>query len=165
MNKKILGVFVSLLVVAMLTLPMSAVFGTKPEPYTDTLTGTFYVNTDEYEVSRRFDAGESGNTIIKYKGLLQVWDGDIAGDGTYDGNWVLKNPGTPEMEVNTVGIQIIEGAVVDGIGTGDLKIKSMDTTLEIISGTGDLKGIKGTGFIVFIDWVTYDYVLDVQINP
>ena len=37
MDKKILGVFVSLLTVAMFALPMSSVIGTKPEP----LTGTF----------------------------------------------------------------------------------------------------------------------------
>ena len=168
MNKKVLGVFVSLLAVVMLALPMSAAYATKPEPTTMTLTGFFEVLPENIPgvpfsspYVRAFPAGESGIFQMKWRGLPANFTGDIEGIGPYDGNWKIKNSGTPDAELSTVGIQLVENAVVAGIGTGDLKMKAKNDLLTIISGTGDLKDIKGTGYCVQTDWTQFDYHLDV----
>jgi hypothetical protein len=173
MNKKVLVIAVALMAVAMLALPISATYATKPEPTTMTLTGTFYIYPPLAAEWRAFPAGESGNSIWKFRGLPVVWTGGIeAGSlgvppvpgGYYDGNWVIFNVGT-DPEVSTVGITILEGASITGIGTGDLKIFGKDETLRIISGTDDFKGIKGTGTFDKVTAVKYSYELVVQINP
>jgi len=176
MNKKILGVFGSLLVVAMLALSIYAAYATKPEPTTSTLTGTFWI-LPGLSPPRGFPAGESGHVIMKWRDLPCIMEGDIvAGErkvpiptsipgGYCDGNWVIFNNGTEDEEVSTVNIIVLEGAAVTGIGTGDLKIFAKDETLRIISGTGALKGIKGTGTFDYITPISYSYEAVVQINP
>lgn len=172
MNKKILGIFGSLLVVAMLALPMSVVFATKPEPDTMTLVGTFEVYPNQTipgvpgssPYVRGFPAGESGIMMAKWKDLPLEMFGDIEGLGTYTGNWKFKNPGTPDAEGSTVGIQQVENAVVAGIWTGNLKMKAKNDFLTIISGTGDLQGIKGEGMVTVLSPVLYGYTLEVQMN-
>jgi hypothetical protein len=172
MNKKVLGVFVSLLALAMLAFSLSVVFAVKPEPTTMTLTGTFMVYPDTIPgvpwsspYARSFLAGESGIRQFKWKDLPQEMFGDIEGLGTYTGNWVVKNAGTPDAEPNTVAIVLIKDAVVAGVGTGDLKIKAMDLTYKIISATGDLAGLKGEGTIEMLTPVLYAYSIEAQIDP
>ena len=172
MNKKVLGVFVSLLAVVMLALPMSAAYATKPEPTTMTLTGFFEVLPENIPgvpfsspYVRAFPAGESGIFQVKWRGLPANFTGDIEGIGPYDGNWKIKNSGTPDAELSTVGIQLVENAVVAGIGTGDLKMKAKNDLLTIISGTGDLKDLKGEGTVEMLTGVLYSYSIEVQINP
>ena len=65
------------------------------------------------------------------------------------------------------GIDVIKDAVVDGIGTGDLVIYNSMRALKILWGTGDLRGIKGTGTIVVVPGsmgTIFDYTLEVQIR-
>jgi hypothetical protein len=173
-NKKALVMAVALISVAMLALPVSAAYAIKPEPTTMTLTGTFYIYPPLVAEWRVFPAGESGNSIWKFRDLPVVWEGGIvAGSkgnpptpgGYYDGNWVIFDVGTPDQVVSTVGISILEGASIEGIGTGDLKIFEKDETLRIISGTDDFEGIKGTGTFDKKTAVSYSYTLVVQINP
>ena len=175
LNKKIL---VAILIVAMLALPIYGVFAKKPEPDTMTLTGNFYILIG-LSPARSFLAGESGNSIFKWRDLPVVFNGSIvAGElknppptstpgGYCDGNWVLFNVGTPDQVVSTVGITVLEGASIDGIGTGDLKIFGKDETFRIISGTGDFKGLKGTGTFdkVGVSGWIYSYTLEVQVDP
>jgi hypothetical protein len=174
LNKKVLVIAVVLIAVAMLTLSVSAAYAIKPEPTTMTLTGTFYIYPPLAAEWNAFPAGASGNSIWKFRGLPVVWTGGIkAGSlgqppnpgGYYHGNWVIFNAGTSNPLVSTVGITVLEGASIEGIGTGDLKIFGKDETLRIISGTGDFKGIKGTGTFDKVTGVTYSYELVVQINP
>jgi hypothetical protein len=172
-NKKILVVA---LIVAMLALPMSTVLAKKPELTTMILTGNFYALMG-LSPARMFPAGESGHQIWKWRDLPVVFDGSIvAGElknppptstpgGYCDGNWVIFNVGTPDQVVSTVGITILEGASIEGIGTGDLKIFGKDETLRIISGTGDFKGLKGTGTFDKVSGWIYSYTLEVQVDP
>jgi hypothetical protein len=169
MSKKSLYILACLLVVAISALPMSAAYAIKPEPTTMTLTGTFYIYPPLAAEWRHFPAGKSGNEIWKFRTLPCVWEGGIvAGSkgnpptpgGYYDGNWVIFDVG-----ISTVGITILEDASITGIGTGDLKIFGKDETLHVISGTGDFKGIKGTGTFDKVTPVSYSYSLVVQINP
>ena len=165
MNKKILGVFISLLAVAMLAVPMSVAYATKPE--TRTLTGTYYIlgMGDGFEVF----AGESDNVLLKLRNVPCLWTGDIAGFGIYKGEWLVK--GGPIVQggelVVAIGHYVLEDAVVDGIGVGDLSIGHNKYGLDYLikSGSGDLRSIRGKGTITPIDFVTYDYEIVIQINP
>jgi hypothetical protein len=173
MNRTVLVIAVALMAVAMLATPVMA---TKPEPDTMTLEGTFYILIG-LSPARVFPAGDSGNQIWKWRDLPVVWEGGIvAGElktppptstpgGYCDGNWVIFDVGTPDQVVSTVGITILEDATITGIGTGDLKIFGKDETLRIISGTGDFKGIKGTGTFDKVTAWSYSYTLVVQVNP
>jgi hypothetical protein len=173
LNRKILGT-VALMAVAMLMLPLSAVSAKKPEPNTMPLEGNFYILIG-LSPAREFPAGESGHRIYKWRDLPAVIDGDIvAGElktpiptstpgGYWDGNWVIYNVGTGDQVVSTVGVCVFEDAEIDGIGTGDLKIFAKDETLRIISGTGDFKGLKGTGTFDKVSAWIYSYTLEVQI--
>lgn len=167
----------------MVALSTSAAYATKPEPTTSTLTGTFwaFLGLAPFPPSRDFPAGESGHDIYKWRDVPLVAEGGIvAGSVTWnpppspptvvsggyvDSNWVLYNAETPDEEVSTVGIMVLEDATVTDIGTGDLRIFAKDGTLRIISGTGDLKGIKGTGIFDYLTPISYSYELMVQINP
>ena len=165
MNKKILGVFVSLLAVVMLALPMSVAYATKPE--TKTLTGTYYI-LGVGDGGPIF-AGESDNVLLKLRNVPCLWTGDISGSGIYNGNWLVK--GGPLAEggelVRAIGHYVLEDAMVDGIGVGDLSIGHNMEGLDyfIKSGTGDLSSIRGKGTITPIDFVTYDYEIVIKINP
>jgi hypothetical protein len=163
------------LVVAILALPMFAVSAKKTEP-TTTLTGTFWI-LPGLSPARSFPAGESGHQILKWRNLPGIWEGDIvAGErkmplntsipGSYGmGNWVIFNIGGADEEVSTVNMVTVEDASVAGIGSGDLKIFLKDEEMRIISGTGDLKGIKGTGTFDPITPISYSYELMIQMSP
>ena len=66
MNKKFLGIFVSLLVVAMFVLPMSVAFAEKPT-ITMNISGKYYVLEGS---TKTIVAGESGNTLMKINFVL-----------------------------------------------------------------------------------------------
>lgn len=167
MNGKVLVVAVALMAVAMLAVPMSVAYATKPE--TRTLTGTFYILVGQGGSTKTIMAGESDNVLLKHKDIPVLWTGDIAGSGVYSGEWLVK--GGPiiqggELKV-AIGHYVLEDAVVDGIGVGDLSIGHNKYGLDYLikSGTGDLSSIRGKGTITPIDFITYDYEIVIQINP
>ena len=181
MNKKIFGILIILLVVVMPVLPISAVLAKKPESETDTLEGVYLILM-WLSQHREFYAGESGHFQTKAHDLPVAWGlGDIVAGvivpptvgnpydsepgGYYHGNWVRYNAGTEDEVMSTVGITVLEDAYIEGIGTGNLKMFMKDGTIRIISGTGDFKGIKGTGTyeIDAIFPVVFHYSLEVQI--
>ena len=85
--------------------------------------------------------------IVIWKKLPQQWTGDIVGWGTYSGLWsVISWP----TDMKDYGISVIKDAVVEGIGTGDLIIYNSMLALKILWGTGDLRGMEGTGTIVVV---------------
>jgi hypothetical protein len=172
MNKKVLVIAVTLMVVAMLALLVSTVYAIKPE--TMTLSGSTYVIGSGTQ--RSFDAGESGSELIKFKDLPVVFTGDIiAGDlgtltpgGVCDTNWLVKEPLVDWVFTGTFTLQ---DATIAGIGTGDLKIGMLfkdgmsAARWTIESGTGDLSSIRGRGTALQVGMYKYNYEFEVQINP
>ena len=140
-SKKILGVFTSLLVVAMLALPMSATYATKPTP----VSGTFY-SVPNGTIETRF-AGKSDNVIMTVIGEL-MWTGDIAGLAAYEGFWI-----THKGHTNARGISTVDATVNDKSGTLTIYQGSWSEPIpglvrghwRIISGTGDLANLHGQG--------------------
>lgn len=161
MNKKMLVVFVSLLVVAMMTLPMSIVFATKPTQ----VGGVFWVtptipSSPPYipeELSIR-PLGESGNSILTWTDLLVTFMGSIGGTGFYNAHVLSKSDGT----INSHGVVTLTGAWV-GTKTGDLTIKMETYNWRIISGTGDLENLHGSGTVIWTS-TTGLYKIDGQIH-
>ena len=160
MNKKILVIIGSLLVVAMLALPMSAAFAEKPTIEL-TLTGKYWMMDPDPEHMQMFPAGNSGNTMFKFRGFVSDWTGDIAGSGVYNANWVIKPDGTGAF----AGRFILEDVTIDGIGTGNLRIGALESDFWIESGSGDLRSIRGKGTNSMVSMIEWDYELIVQINP
>ena len=148
----------------MLLFPIYSVSATKPE--TITLTGTFYVMPDPQGTDGKFMvAGESGNILAKWRGVQVMWTGDIAGNGYYYGNWLIK-PESTAADIS-VGTHFLEDATTIGVGTGNLAIGHNHDGLDyfVKSGSGDFSSIRGRGFITPIDAITYDYEIVIQINP
>jgi hypothetical protein len=157
-KRKVLVIAVALMAVAMLALPISVVSATKPT--TMTLSGKIYV----LGTGSIFPAGESGNVLLKFRDVPVLWTGDIAGSGVYNGNWLDKG-GDLVLDVG-VGTHVLEDVTIDGVGTGDLTIGQNHVWNYFIkSGSGDLSSIRGKGTITMVNPVTYDYELEIQINP
>jgi len=157
-KRKVLVIAVALMVVAMLALPISLVSATKPT--TMTLSGTISV----LGTGSIFLAGESGNVLLKFRDVPVLWTGDIAGSGVYNGNWLDKG-GDMILDVG-VGTHALEDVTIDSVGTGDLTIGQNHVWNYFIkSGSGDLSSIRGKGTITMVNPVTYDYELEIQINP
>ena len=160
MKKKILGIFVSLLAVAMLTLPLSTVCAKKP--VTMTLTGTYFVRGmgDSYMV----EAGKSGITLWRWVNMPMLWTGDISGSGVNNGNSLIKEGPFADVGVGTFSL---EDVTIDGVGTGDLTIGTYRDGLQgfIKSGSDDLRSIRGKGTFTPVDIFEFDYAFEVQINP
>jgi len=160
MNKKALGIFVSLLVVAMLVLPMSAAFATKPAPITGTLT---MLDPMSYVTFRPL--GNSGNQIWTFTDAPLTITGDIEADGVYNGLWVMIKPFTPDMKVVARGVYTLD-AEVDDIA-GELTIGVIGGKLTIIGGTDGLKSLHGTGSMYPLDetLLVFAVSLDVHFDP
>ena len=159
-KRKVLVIAVALMAVAMLALPISVVSATKPT--TMTLSGTIYILGEG--TGSIFVAGESGNNLLKFRDVPVLWTGDIAGSGVYNGNWLDKG-GDLVLDVG-VGTHVLEDVTIDGVGTGDLTIGQNHVWNYFIkSGSGDLSSIRGKGTITMVNPVTYDYELEIQINP
>ena len=143
MKKKILGVFVSLLVVVMLALSMSTAYAKKP-----------------YEVSGTIDSSSelipppklAGINTFKYYATTSTWDGDISGDTVGTQTWIIH----PGNHLNIPDVEIFfEEATVDGkIGTLTIRMSlvvSMNPDFpshgnwRIIDATGGLEGLHGRG--------------------
>jgi hypothetical protein len=173
MNKKILMLTMTLLTISIMVTPL---IGTaqayRPRGYfiTKTLTGRYFVYPEANPPTGDLWGPyatvyeKDDKSIIIWKKLPQQWTGDIAGWGTYSGIWsVISFP----TDMKDYGIQVIKDAVVDGIGTGDLVIYASNPALKILWGTGDLRGIKGTGTIVVVPFsmgTIFDYTLEVKIR-
>ena len=153
MSKKKFGVFVSLLVVAVLAMPMSNVFATNPTSMTDI---HFYVTDYPAEQIDR-ELGVSGNIFRTIVDLPVAFVGPIFGVGDYDAHVLLKPDGT----INAHGVVTLTFARVDGkIGT--LIIKMETYNWRIISGTGNLENLHGEGTVTWVNSI--HYILDGQIH-
>ena len=193
LNRKVLGIALTTLFLAMLATPFALVAATKSETITLEGTYTMYPFTDAHgpcvlgppgPFAYAQPAGKSGHmSPAGFDGTPTIWDGDIAlgsnvpgvgmhmsscmmdtdGDGepdtlmpypvadepygTYSAIWLMKNYLNPEKDNEYVitGFFYLEDAEVDGVGEGDLIIKTTKDKLVIVDGTEDLKGLRGIG--------------------
>ena len=145
MNKKALGVFVSLLVVAMLALPMSVAYATKPTEVTWTSVIT----------SMSMDGRFVGPNYILTFEITDLWSGYITGSSTTVGRWIWHD--YPFGRINAYIIKTVS-ATVDG-KTGVLVFMLVGNLPPyptpgaeyrwiIIGGTEDLANLHGQGTMV-----------------
>ncbi len=163
MNKKVLGVFVSLLVVGMLALPMSAAYATKPTTVT-WISTRVTAGTPDYR-----QAGSSDNWVLTTQGVGMSWVGDITGSGTYEGRWVLHDfdPGPPPSAgaVNVLGIYTMD-VTYDGESGSLTVLAGGGENWRILSGTGGLENLRGHGTLeAIVPIFVYRFTGQVHFDP
>jgi hypothetical protein len=169
MNKKILMMTMTLLTVSIMVTPLIGTVQAcrqRGSFITKTLTGIYWVFPEANPPSDPWgpyatEYEKDGISIVIWKKLPQVWEGNIVGSATYSGIWSVI---TWPTDIEDYGIVVIKDAVVDGIGTGDLVIYVSRPYMKILWGTGDLRGIKGTGEVSTFGAIKFGYSLDVRIR-
>ncbi len=137
--------FITLFASAMLTLPASITFASKPS---DIPTQYFAVMPTPQlppppfvEMSLQ-PIGESGNVMVTWTDLPCVFfGGDVIGTGLYNGHTLLGSEGDV---ITSHGVITLFDATVDG-KTGDLTIVMGVDHWRIIDGTDELIEIHGGG--------------------
>jgi hypothetical protein len=147
MNKKILGVFSSLLVVAILALLMSSAYATPPTPvkFTMVVDGTSGNTTTD-------PSGNSTTSIVTKSNFKFTCTGGIVGSGSFDVREVVRKGG---LWKTSSGLYVIDGTVEGKSGT--LYIKTSVNTRDpnpsywrIVSGTDDLANLHGQGTFALV---------------
>jgi hypothetical protein len=174
LKKKILGVFVSLLAVAMLLLPMSMVYAKNDKNNKFiAVSGTFYLFYDGENEMKDPDS----NFIWSQPDCTTFWTGGIGGDfpGTqatcdftfifikpvWDGDMIVDSQRQPAQTVDTLTDPIIDGTQY----TGELTIGGDNDNWRILGGTGDLANVHGQGTITPIDPVSIGYEGWIHFGP
>ena len=146
MNKKILGVFASLLVVALFATLMSSAYATPPTPVEFTITVVTPGDTTPDP------SGKSDTSIVTKSNFITDCTGDIVGSGSFDVREVVRKGGAYKT---STGLYVITGTMDSKSGT--LYIKTSVNTKDpqpskwrIVSGTGDFANLHGQGTFVFI---------------
>ena len=169
LKKKILGVFVSLLIVAMLALPMSMVYAKneKNDKFI-AVSGVlylFYDGTNEYLLP-------DDNFIWSQPDCTTMWTGGIIAGGTidftltfikpvWDGITVVDYQTSLVREVSTLTDPIIDGTPY----TGELTIGGDKDYWRILSGTEDLANVHGQGTKYGTDPFTVEYEGWIHFGP
>jgi len=169
-NKKILGVFVSLLAVAILATPLLGVaYAEKPTFVSGTQMITGYVPVSEVQ------KGKSDN-FLSIAMLSVTWSGDIAGDTEYEGVLMLHNwvppMGGPDTTANIHERIYFETVTVLG-ETGSLTLAVCSGGSKgvfrwtIIDGTEELANLHGNGiyYVTDMEQGLYDYEGYVHFDP
>ena len=134
MGKKILGVFVSLLAVAMLTLPMSMVYAKNNPKFID-VSGQIQILGGGILDFR--PVGNSVNQILTVTGNSVKWTGSFEDSiSIADGRFVIPKD-------TCLNIHTMQAEFMDLSGT--LTIISTYKSWRIISGTGDFANLHGQG--------------------
>ena len=163
MKKKILSVFISLLVIVLLILTMSVVFAAKPIPVSGTIILTSYT---------MLNAKPSGNSdnVILTMGLTEEWHGDIEASGTTVATWIVKNKPlmtNPDAWLNVhekLTFQTFTVTGLSGTVTMQLVISKTKGSWTILSGTGELANIRGQGKIS-METTPYTYTGQIHFDP
>jgi hypothetical protein len=150
MKKKIFGVFVSLLVVAMLIMLLSVVLATKPGIAVE---GVFlFAGPPSFDYSKELPHGwhYSGSGSF-------IYTGDIVGTAESDFAWNYHfKGGPPKGTVGPLGlvsgrsshtITVLEFLGEPTTGTITILISNANNQWRITSGTGAFENIHGTGTV------------------
>jgi hypothetical protein len=164
MNKKVLGIAVVLMAVAMLATPLVGMVYAKPPTLVSgdqTVTG--------YEPIADVPKGKSGNVLST--AMMEVtWTGDIAGVATYEGILMVHNDPVPINIHEKIFFPTV--TVLDKSGSLTLQVsanlgRGQDVfRWTIIDGTGELANLHGNG-IYYLDLATgiYHYEGQVHFDP
>jgi hypothetical protein len=179
MKKKIFGLFISIFVVAMLVLPMSAVLAAKPTEIVDC---SFSVNVLAItQTPVKTLTGKSSITSVDMTGTdCMTWTGDISGVGDYSARWVFHGdmPGgfithhglyTIDEATVTIGDVTAVGSVVikaDGNKQHPAGIWRVLSSDLVIEGTEEPISLHGQGEFIMLSPVgPYDVVGQMHFGP
>lgn len=166
-NKKKFSIFVSLLIGAILVIPVSSVFAYRHIKWAPVNAVCQMTGPPTYDKQFSVDNHE---IVIGTAPFVWGWTptgmvGDIQGSAICNLVWILYEDG----QTSGISVHTIESATViaDGVAyTGSLTILirirrgdyiTMDGTWKIIKGTGELEGIRGKG--------TWEPILETPTNP
>jgi len=140
LKNKIFCIFVSLLAVAMLTLPISIVYA-KNEKFIE-VSGEYSLSYNGVNEVRRPD----GNRIWSQTDCTTTWTGGIAAGGSCDFTIIFFKP---VLQHNQVGHSVftLTDPTIDGITYEgcELTIGGSYGVWRILGGTGDLANVQGQG--------------------
>lgn len=162
MNKKIFVIAVALMAVAMLAVPISAVYATKPMP----VEGTFFPAGLGTIVTSQ--PGNSDNLLFNISDAPQTWTGSFDGSAVAQVLWnVHKSSDEDAPGFHLTGRSAFTLDVVYDGKEGTLTIKGAQGHWRIISGTGDLANLRGQGTIYGInpDIMLFGYEGQVHFDP
>ena len=160
MKKKV--VFL-LLAAAMLALPIYGAFATKPETIEGTFTMLPTYPPPFPEVSVR-PCGKSDMAIMTWTDLAMNVEGDMEGTGVYNGFWICVWENNMPAGVRSAHGEYILDVTIGEL-SGQLMLDIDKGNVVIISGTGDLANLHGTGSLEGVSGVVYAYSLDVHFDP
>jgi hypothetical protein len=145
LNKKVLVIAVVLMAVAMLAVPISAVYATKPM----LVQGTILPAGAPTVVQSQ--PGKSDNLVLEISNTM-TWMGSFVGSSATQVHWNVIKYGdekAPGHHVSGKSLWILD-AVFDG-KEGTLTIKGDQGIWRIISGTGELANLRGQGIFEIIN--------------
>jgi hypothetical protein len=162
LNKKVLGIAVILMAVAMVVLPMSVAFAEKPTEITGTL---MMIDPISYMTQR--DLGNSGNWISTFTNAPLEIHGGIEGTGVYTGHWLVKPIDTfPFIEViASKGVYTLDVEVNGASGELTINLPAGNSKIVIVGGTGGLETLHGTGRMTMETPISYTYSMNVHFDP
>lgn len=165
-NKKVLGVFVSLLAITMLALPMSTVYA-KNDKFI-AVSGEFFLF---YNGVPEFKFPDN-NFIWSQTDSTAMWTGDIITSGTCDFTLIFIKPiwdGTNIVDMHTSVVHevyTLTDPMIDGVQYyGELTISGDMGNWRILGGTEDMANIHGQGtkwstenpiIIGYEGWIHFD---------
>ncbi len=166
LRRKIIGIFVVFLMLAMLATPLVGMACAKPST---TVSGTIAV-TGALPLEEK-TSGKSDNTILKIE-LSEEWMGDIAGlSDAFVATWIIKNwvppMGGPETWLNIhEKITFPEATVLDQSGslTLEINIEKGNGHWVVLTGTGELEDLQGQGTLS-LQTQPYSYSGQVHFSP
>jgi ABC-type antimicrobial peptide transport system permease subunit len=168
MNKKILGIIIVLMAVAILTTPLLGITYAKKSTFVN---GTQMITN--FIPLGEIPKGKSDNVLMTST-LFVTWSGDIAGDTEYERRLMLHKwvppSGGPETKVNiheriyfpTVTVLGKTGSLTLAVNLGGSKGVFRWT---IIEGTGELANLHGNGRYWLDEAPFYDYEGYVHFDP
>jgi hypothetical protein len=173
MNRKVLGLFVTLLAVAILALPMSTVSADKPEKF---VSMTFYgYPSGDYTIEERY-AGDNHILIWKdtdwsyCEGYIPIGDPptffmpvNSFAEGEYGGLWILHGASS-SINAHAMNVRgVYEMVVTDWEGQdGSLVVLQIGNKLKIISGEVGGRKVHGYGTseeVIFMMLYKYDFTM------
>ena len=141
MNKKILSVFISLLAVAMLTVPMFMVYA-KNDKFIE-VTGEYSLLYNGVNEVKRPD----GNRIWSQTDCTTMWTGGIEAEGLCDFTIIFFKPVLQHNQVGHSTVFTLTDPTIDGVTYEgcELTIGGCYGGWRILGGTGDLANVHGQG--------------------